>query len=199
MALPIQNLMDMGSMDHGSSSSMNDSSASSMSMSMGDGCKISMLWNWYTVDTCFLSATWHNKTRAMFAGSVIGVFFLTIAIEFVRRLGREFDRRLVAAARVRASLGQSTSAPNSEDNLNKNLGSAEGTSFVYTPTWGHQVLRGLLYGSQFAAAFLVMLLGMYYNGYMLFAIFLGQTTGYIIFGRDTCTCTIDHVTTGHCC
>ncbi len=31
-----------------------------------------------------------------------------------------------------------------------------------------------------------MLLGMYYNGYILFAIFIGQTVGYFIFGKDTC-------------
>ncbi len=44
-----------------------------------------------------------------------------------------------------------------------------------------------------------MLLGMYYNGYMLFAISLGQTAGYIAFGRDTCSASIDHTTVGHCC
>lgn len=31
-----------------------------------------------------------------------------------------------------------------------------------------------------------MLLGMYYNGFILFAIFLGHTFGYLAFGRDTC-------------
>jgi copper transporter 1 len=31
-----------------------------------------------------------------------------------------------------------------------------------------------------------MLLGMYYNGYVLFAIFLGHTFGYFFFARDTC-------------
>jgi copper transporter 1 len=31
-----------------------------------------------------------------------------------------------------------------------------------------------------------MLLGMYYNGFILFAIFLGHTLGYFVFGRDTC-------------
>jgi copper transporter 1 len=46
-----------------------------------------------------------------------------------------------------------------------------------------------------------MLLGMYYNGYILLAIFLGQTTGYILFGRDTCGVGlgVDHTTIGHCC
>lgn len=30
-----------------------------------------------------------------------------------------------------------------------------------------------------------MLLGMYYNGFILIAIFLGHTFGYLLFGRDT--------------
>ena len=67
---------------------------------------VSMLWNWYTVDTCFLSASWHNNTKAKFAGSVLGVFLLTIAIEFVRRLGREYDKRLIEMAKVRFSVSQ---------------------------------------------------------------------------------------------
>lgn len=56
-----------------------------------------MLWNWYTIDACFLSSTWHIRSKGMFAGSVIGVFFLVMAIEGVRRLGREYDRRLMIA------------------------------------------------------------------------------------------------------
>lgn len=36
----------------------------------------------------------------MFAGSVIGVFILAIAIEGVRRLGREYDRKLVLDIQV---------------------------------------------------------------------------------------------------
>ena len=57
-----------------------------------------MLWNWYTVDTCFLSSTWHNNTKAKFAGSVIGVFFLVIAIEGLRRLARDYDRHITKQA-----------------------------------------------------------------------------------------------------
>jgi len=30
-----------------------------------------------------------------------------------------------------------------------------------------------------------MLLGMYYNGFVLFAIFLGGFAGYVVFGSDT--------------
>ena len=63
-----------------------------------------MLWNWYTVDTCFLSSTWHNNTKAKFAGSVIGVFLLVIAIEGLRRLARDYDRRIVKQAMAKYAL-----------------------------------------------------------------------------------------------
>jgi copper transporter 1 len=53
------------------------------------------------------------------------------------------------------------------------------------PPWPQHIVRGLFYGSQFTAAFFVMLIGMFFNAGMLIAIFLGQTVGYIAFGRDT--------------
>jgi copper transporter 1 len=59
-----------------------------------------MLWNWNTVDSCFLSSSWHVRSNGMFAGSVIGVFLLCMAIEGVRRLGREYDRKITAQAMV---------------------------------------------------------------------------------------------------
>ena len=74
---------------------------------------VSMLWNWYTVDTCFLSSTWHNNTKAKFAGSVIGVFFLVIAIEGLRRLARDYDRHITKQAMVHhtATNGNGDSTP----------------------------------------------------------------------------------------
>lgn len=92
-----------------------------------------MLWNWYTVDTCFLAETWHNKTKGAFAGSVIGVFLLVIAIEGLRRLAREYDRKLVKAAMAAAG-GDGVSTPVNEDG--KNLSVAEGQyrpPFEYVP------------------------------------------------------------------
>lgn len=44
-----------------------------------------------------------------------------------------------------------------------------------------------------------MLIGMYYNGYMLFAIFLGGTVGYIAFGSDTLFCPQMGSDSGNCC
>lgn len=55
-----------------------------------------MLWNWYTVDTCFLSSSWHNTSSGMFAGSCIGVIILVVVLEALRRAGKEYDRYIVA-------------------------------------------------------------------------------------------------------
>ena len=63
-----------------------------------------MLFNYYTVDACFLSSSFHITSKSMFAGVLFGVFFLCMAIEGVRRLGREYDRRLIAAARAAPAL-----------------------------------------------------------------------------------------------
>ncbi|WVR07894.1 hypothetical protein IAU60_004937 [Kwoniella sp. DSM 27419] len=139
---------------------------------------------------CFLSSSWHIHTKGGFVGSVFGVFFLCMAIELVRRGMREYDRRLILATRSAAALA-----------ANDNKATVAGAHpFHYQPSWVQQITRGFAYGSQFSASFLVMLLGMYYNGYILiFGIFLGHTVGYIVFGRDTCTASVDHVASGNCC
>lgn len=54
-----------------------------------------MLWNWYTVDSCFISRTWRITSKGMFAGSCIGVICLVICLEGLRRAQREYDAYLV--------------------------------------------------------------------------------------------------------
>jgi copper transporter 1 len=83
-----------------------------------------MLWNWDTVDSCFLASSWHNKTKGAFAGSVIGVFLLVILIEGLRRLAREYDRKLVNAAMARHGGTDGTMTPSASDE-GKTLGAAE--------------------------------------------------------------------------
>lgn len=57
-----------------------------------------MLWNWYTIDACFLTSSWHIRSSGAFAGSCIGVILLVIALEFLRRFGKEYDRSLLRGA-----------------------------------------------------------------------------------------------------
>ncbi|AGV14358.1 solute carrier family 31 (copper transporter), member 1, variant 2 [Cryptococcus neoformans var. grubii H99] len=197
--------MDMGNMGMGMGMGM-DSGHNHSHMNMGSGhgadsghaCRISMLLNFNTVDACFLSPNWHIRSKGMFAGSIIGIFFLCVLIELIRRLGREFDRWLVKRAGVNSTCGELSSvAEYGKDG-------AQGGAVVrvaprYVPSWPHQILRGFIYGSQFTAAFFVMLLGMYFNVIVLIFIFLGQTVGYMLFGRDTCGGGFDFGAQGRCC
>ncbi|KAJ5888379.1 hypothetical protein N7495_008420 [Penicillium taxi] len=68
---------------------------------METSCKISMLWNWHTIDACFISNSWHIRSTGNFAGACIGAILLVVCLEFLRRLGREYDAFVVRRARLR--------------------------------------------------------------------------------------------------
>ncbi|CAG8148306.1 unnamed protein product [Penicillium nalgiovense] len=225
--------MDHGGMDHGG-------------MDMGNSCKISMLWNWNTVDACFLAKSWHIKSRGMFAGSCIGVICLVLCLELLRRLGREYDSFIVRRARLRrlymsdSSTAQSTSnvplrseentrpASNccggnaepdamlsgAEDDITPVPGSPqngdskkqasvsaavsanvtrvggvqrerqEGMLAPYRPSLVEHSVRSLLHMVQFAVAYIIMLLAMYFNGYIIICIFIGAFLGAFIFSWE---------------
>ncbi|KAI1209607.1 Ctr copper transporter family-domain-containing protein [Annulohypoxylon truncatum] len=172
-AAPAATSMSMGGMDMGG-----------MGMG-GHSCKISMLWNWNTVDACFLSSSWHIKSKGMFAGSCIGVILLAITLEGLRRSVKEYDRFLVrknangpvAVTRAdspkidpptTAASGPSSAAP---------AAAAAG----YRPKVWEQAIRALLHTAQFVVAYFLMLLAMYYNGYFIICIFIGAYIGSFIF------------------
>ncbi|KAF2274001.1 Ctr copper transporter [Westerdykella ornata] len=159
---------------------------------MGGGCKISMLWNWYTVDSCFLSRSWHVTSKGMFAGSCIGVILLVICLEFLRRAGKEYDRHLLAQHNG-SSVGQVSSTSSLTTPDGKGAGSsAQGAcptvavaNQTFRPNVLQQAIRALLHMLQFAVAYFIMLLAMYYNGYIIICIFIGAYIGYFIFGWET--------------
>ncbi|KAJ5789674.1 uncharacterized protein N7518_006685 [Penicillium psychrosexuale] len=207
-----------------------------------------MLWNWYTIDSCFLAKTWHIRTRGMFAGSCIGVICLVLSLEFLRRLGREYDSFIVRRARLRrlymsdSSTAQSISnvplrseedttkpsgnccggnaeidARSSADDdiitpvsgapqngASKNKASISATTPAncirdvggqrierqdallapYRPSLVEHSLRSLLHMTQFAVAYIIMLLAMYFNGYIIICIFIGAFLGAFIFSWE---------------
>ncbi|KAI9849122.1 MAG: Copper Transporter integral membrane protein that functions in high affinity copper transport [Sclerophora amabilis] len=172
-----------------SSSAATSSAASSSSHSggmhggMGSGggaCKISMLWNWYTVDSCFISNTWHVRSPGTFAGTCIGVIFLVISLEFLRRAQREFDRILVRRNDALLPLPHRDGSEEGEGDNTNNSGrcsgkgnAAAGVTIRTKGNFGHSspplalwqhAVRSFLYMMQFAVGYFVMLLAMYYNG-----------------------------------
>ncbi|KAI2782633.1 Ctr copper transporter [Daldinia loculata] len=150
-----------------------------------------MLWNWYTVDACFISSSWHITSKGMFAGSCIGVILLAILLEFLRRSVKEYDNYLV---RKNASHGLVVSVASNDNNENGRTspkpdqtppGEAPSVNAVagngYRPKLIEQAIRAFLHTAQFVVAYFLMLLAMYYNGYIIICIFIGAYIGSFIF------------------
>jgi len=88
-----------------------------------------MLWNWYTIDACFISRGWHVRSKAQFAGSCIGVFLLVLAIELVRRAQREYDRRLTRNRGHFQAGGETSTGPKRSIEEDRALGSGNSVQY----------------------------------------------------------------------
>ncbi|RYP77843.1 hypothetical protein DL771_000940 [Monosporascus sp. 5C6A] len=158
-------------------------------MGGGNGCRISMLWNWYTVDSCFISSTWRIRSAGMFAGSCIGVILLTMSLELLRRLVKEYDRYLIRKRTVGTAIAVS---PNDSKGSSEEGHASSATVLApcaaplgFRPNVFEQAVRALLHMVQFAVAYFIMLLAMYYNGYIIICIFIGAYLGAFIFQWET--------------
>ncbi|PWY91172.1 Ctr copper transporter [Aspergillus heteromorphus CBS 117.55] len=126
-----------------------------------------MFWNWNTIDTCFISKTWHITSVGMFAGSCIAVVGLVILLEFLRRAAREYDvfihHRALAIAKP---------APE------------QSTRYVHRPSILEQLIRAVLYTAQFAVAYFIVLLAITFNGYIIICVFVGAFLGAFVFSWE---------------
>lgn len=146
--------------------------------------------NWDTIGTCFLAPSWYNSDIAKFAGSCIGIAFWVILTEYIRRCSREFDRYIVREATKK--IQNADAGKNSSDIerrgplgfLTRGKSVLSGRIRLY-PTVIQQSLRALLYAIQFTSAYLIMLIAMTYNGYVLLSIILGALVGYFFSTWDT--------------
>ncbi|GAA5830298.1 hypothetical protein JCM3766R1_002859 [Sporobolomyces carnicolor] len=172
--------MDHSGMDMGSS--MSSSSMSGMDMSEGS-CKISMIWNWNTIDACFISKQWRIRSTGDYVGSLIGIFFIVVALEMVRRFGRDYDRKIRSAYYRRETAALAAVASSSKTDL-------PASALVpapFCPSYTQQIIRSAFYGISFGTAYILMLLAMSYNGGVILAIFAGGAVGHYISARDTAT------------
>ncbi|KAF2001468.1 Ctr-domain-containing protein [Amniculicola lignicola CBS 123094] len=191
--------MDHSGMDMGSTTmaatmtgmSMPTGTAEASMADMMGGCQISMLWNWNTIDACFISESWHITSKGMFAGSCIGVILLVLSLEFLRRAGKEYDRYIIAQYTRSLPAHAPASSTSSHDGGKGPSASADAACHPgvaaekFRPNILQQAIRALLHMLQFAVAYFVMLLAMYYNGYLIICIFIGAFIGYFIFGWES--------------
>jgi copper transporter 1 len=156
-----------------------------------------MLWNWNTIDACFVSKSWHINTQAQFAGTCIGVIMLVLLLELLRRAAKEYDRKILRDYRAFHEAIDSDSSESSHSALKKTQSKdplAKVKALVFRPNadpngkfrpgLGQQLVRATLHLLQFAVAYFIMLLAMYYNGFIIISIFIGAFLGFIIFSWE---------------
>ncbi|ROT36527.1 copper transport protein ctr4 [Sodiomyces alkalinus F11] len=142
-----------------------------------------MLWNWSTIDACFLSESWYIHNNGAFAASCIGVALLAVCLELIRRLGKEYDALLLRQFHARALEMASAGAKGRDDrpiccdNIRSGDLAATHPTIIFRASPPEQLIRAVLHLVFFGLAYILMLLAMYYNGYIIISIILGAGLG----------------------
>ncbi|KAF9879503.1 AAA family ATPase [Colletotrichum karsti] len=162
-------------------------------------CKVSMLWNWDTVDACFLSSSWQIRNGGMMAASCIGVVLLVVVLEVLRLMSKKYDAMIISQMRRRGnailSANSSPTAYNDGDAAKEGCprtaavpALAPRKVVVMRVSPVQQILRAVLHAVTFGVAYIVMLLAMYFNGYVIISIIVGAGLGKFL--TDWLTCTV---------
>ncbi|CAI1605873.1 hypothetical protein SEUBUCD646_0L04490 [Saccharomyces eubayanus] len=195
-------------------------------------CKISMLWNWYTIDTCFIARSWRNDTKGKFAGSCIGCFALVVVAQWLTRFSRQFDVELLRRQKIKHLANYSPEeyvVKCGDEDAKSDMEELQGfhneaswkttlialqKSFIYSfyvwgprglnnpeddllkkilsccslvtpvelyPSFLDHMVRVTIFVLQWGLSYIIMLLFMYYNGYIIISCLIGAIVGRFIF------------------
>jgi solute carrier family 31 (copper transporter), member 1 len=108
----------------------------------------------------------------MFAASCIGVALLTVTLEFIRRLGKEYDAFLLRQFRRRAEQLHPY-----QPKADCNVSDDDARTMMFRASALQQLVRAIIHAVTFGLAYIIMLLSMYYNGYIIISIIIGAGLG----------------------
>lgn len=140
-----------------------------------------MLWNWNTVDSCFFAESWKVESEGGFAGLCIGVVLMTMVFECIRRLGPCYIKHISQVHRHRTT-GRAVERAGAGSAAEEGH-ALEPSNLPFRPTFGQHLVLALIHTVQFALAYLIMLMAMYYNGYIIISILIGTFLGYVLVRR----------------
>lgn len=97
----------------------------------------------------------------------------------LRRLGREYDALLLRQFHARAAeiAANRSKDPVCCDNNDANQSSAAKPALIFRASPLEQLIRSILHLTFFGLAYILMLLAMYYNGYIIISIIIGAGIG----------------------
>jgi copper transporter 1 len=124
----------------------------------------------------------------MFAGSCIGVVLLVMSLEFLRRASKEYDQYILLQAqkKYQEAISDAATSPAKPSSGSDNAPIIAPTALLnFRPNVLQQAIRAGLHMVQFAVAYFIMLLAMYYNGYIIISIVVGAYLGAFVFSWET--------------
>jgi len=155
--------MDHSGMDHGG-------------MDYGEMCKMNMLFTWDTNNLCIIFRWWHIRTTPGLIFSLLGVVALTAGYEGLRSASRQYEA-WVAKRQEEVPIGAVTERTP--------FLRWSGRNQVHSKTAPAHVIKAVLYAVQNFYAFMLMLLFMTYNGWVMLSVAVGAFVGYLLFGANT--------------
>ncbi|ODA78357.1 hypothetical protein RJ55_05738 [Drechmeria coniospora] len=128
---------------------------------MGEMCNMNMLFTWDSTNLCIVFRQWHIRSTASLVVSLVAVVVLAMGYEALRSVSRRY-----------------------ETTVNKRIAALPRQYQVAAGRNSH-VVKAVLYALQNFYAFMLMLVFMTYNGWVMIAVSLGALFGYLLFGQST--------------
>jgi len=140
---------------------------------MGDRCSMNMLFTWDTNNLCIVFRQWHIRSTAGLIFSLLAVVALGAGYEALREGIRRYERSVDKRAET---------APRDPGTETAPLWAGQNRAEV---TRRAHIIKSLLYGIQNFYAFMIMLVFMTYNGWVMISVSVGAFVGYLLFGGST--------------
>ncbi|KAI1193842.1 Ctr copper transporter family-domain-containing protein [Nemania serpens] len=189
--------MDHSHMDHGDGG---HGGGSGMPM-----CKMNMLFTWDTTNLCIVFRQWHVTGTASLVFSLLAIVAICAGYEALREVTRRYelwlsDKEATYNSHGRNGRHEDRYQDNERDSEQGQEQAAENTPFLGIERIGGgaggishgasigqraRLLKAALYGVQNFYAFMIMLLFMTYNGFVMIAVAVGAGLGYYLFGSHT--------------
>ncbi|KAG8871424.1 hypothetical protein FRB97_008704, partial [Tulasnella sp. 331] len=128
-------------------------------------CKMHMLWNWETVDTCIVFRSWHVSSTSTFIISFLIVALIGVFYEWLREVKSAYDiqtARTLARGKEPSLIGRDVS-PGEEALLLGRNGISKGPGGGIVVPVTQRLIRACIYGLMVFVSFFIMLIFMTYN------------------------------------
>ncbi|KAL7624862.1 hypothetical protein AAE478_004076 [Parahypoxylon ruwenzoriense] len=177
-------------MDHGSMN-MGSDNATCTHMMTTDGVELEYHWFMYgclvfdemtVLDEVsdnlypgFFAETWLIQSEGAFAASCIGVFVLVICLELLRRLGKEYDNFILR--QFQQHIEAQAHASKADDSCCSDAPAPGPQTVTFRATPVQQLIRSVIHALAFGVAYILMLIAMAFNGYIIISIIIGAGVG----------------------